>query len=64
MLIEAHILYVNRGSCPESLLLKVQCSATKLTSLPDNIGASAVMFEATFILLMKLVLLSVCEHPH
>lgn len=57
-------VYINRGSCPKSFLLNVQCSVTELSSLPHEVRTSTLIYGATFILLMKTILISVCEHPH
>ena len=57
-------VYINRGSRPKSLLLNVQCSVTKLSSLLHDIRTSTLIYGATFILLIKIILISVCDHPH
>lgn len=55
--------YINGGSRPKSLLLGVQRGVTKLSSLPHDVRTSTLIYGATFILLMKIILASVCERP-
>jgi len=56
-------VYLNRGSHPRSLLLDDQRSVTELGSLPHDVRTSTLIYGATFSLLVKITLISVCEHP-
>lgn len=51
-------VYIKRGSHPKSLILNVQLSITKFSSLPHGVRISTLIYGATFILLMKIILVS------